>query len=428
MDRIASCTPLPGLYAEKFKADIAAVYIKRTGFCRGELCIEELSVEKKAFSITVESNRWLEQKLKTDIAFYENWLWMHDRWKAQVNPEYRFRIEQKFNYLAETCKFYNWKQLPKRTHVWVRFPNLLGDCIMMYPALLAIRHGRPDFYLHAVVPERLANLVKKHFPVDHIVTLPNTSRLSYFKHFWNLRYLYPDVWINFSTSARSDIEAFCSGAPQRFCFELKRARPLMTHKIRMKLFNNEHQTQFLYRFLQHFGLSVQLLKDPFFAPKKITSVTMFGCFLGSDNSTAKCWPVNHWQQLIQRLLQDFPKTQCLLLGSETDRKLCITAAKTLPSDRVQILAGKTDLMQLEKHLQTLDFVIANDSGGLHLSNALGLPTVALFGPTRPEYSAPFFDSPTCVIRSPTNRMEDMSPDTVFVKVHNWLDSIMTKTN
>ena len=425
MDRLASCTPLPGLYAEKFQADVAAVYVKRTGFFRGELCIEELSVEKKAFPITLAANRWLEQKLQTDTAFYENWLWLHDRWKAQENPERRFRIEQKRNYLSETCSAYGWKRLPKRTHVWVRLPKWLGDCVMAYPPLVALRRGRPDFCLHAVVSEKLADLVRRHFPVDHVVTTPNRSGLGYFKPFLALRNRYPDIWVNFPHSQRSDIEAFCSGATQRFGAEQKHTRPLLTNTVRMQPFNNEHQTRFWYRFLQHFGLNVPLSKEPFFEPKNIVSVTAFGCFVGSANTLAKRWPITHWRQLIQHLLQAFPNARCILLGSATDRPLCTSAAETLPTDRIQISAGKTDLMQLETQVRKLDFVIANDSGGLHLSNALGLPTVALFGPTRPAYSAPFFEAPTCVISSPTNRMEDLSPDTVFEKMYRWLNEMIT---
>ena len=424
MERLASSTPLPGIYAEKFQADIAAVYIKRTGFCRGELCIEELSVEKKALPITLAADRWLEQKLRTDPTFYENWLWLHRRWKTQENPERRFRIEQKRNCLPETCRANGWEQLPKKTDVWVRLPKWLGDCVMSYPVVVALRQTRPDFYLHAVVTENLADLVKNHFPVDHVVTLPKPSGLSYFKPFLAIRKHYPDVWLNFPNSQRSDIEAFCSGATQRFGIQKKRWRFLLTNTVRMQPETDEHQVQFWYRFLQNFGLNVPLGREPFFEPKKFTTVTAFGCFVASANTPPKCWPTEHWRQLIGKLLQTFPNAKCMLLGSASNRPLCETAKETLPAERIQISAGETTISELEAQLRTLDFVISADSGGLHFANFLGLPTVALFGFTNPSYSKPFFDTPTLVLQSPTHRMEDLSSEVVFEKVQSWLKELI----
>ena len=84
---------------------------------------------------------------------------------------------------------------------------------------------------------------------------------------------------------------------------------------------------------------------------------------------------------------------------------------------------KTDLSTLETQLRTLDFVISADSGGLHFANFLGLPTVALFGFTNPSYSKPFFDAPTLVLQSPTNRMEDLASEVVFEKVQGWLEGL-----
>ncbi|MBR1843791.1 MAG: hypothetical protein IJ793_02885 [Opitutales bacterium] len=423
MGRLASSTPLPGIYAEKFQTDIAVVYVKRTGFCRAELCIEELAVEKKAIPITLAADRWLGKKLRTDATFYENWLWLHRRWKTQEDPKRRFRIEQKRNCLSETCRANGWEQLPKRTDVWIRLPKWLGDCVMTYPVVTALRRARPDFYLHAVVTENLADLVKNHFPVDHVVTLPKHSGLSYFKPFWAIRRHYPDVWINFPNSQRTDLEAFCSGATQRFGIQKKHRRFLLTHTVRMQPEPDEHQVHFWYRFLRNFGLNVPLSKEPFFESKKFTTVTAFGCFVGSANTPSKRWPTGHWRQLIGKLLQTFPNAQCVLLGSASDRPLCETIAESLPPERIQISAGKTDLSTLETQLRTLDFVISADSGGLHLSNALGLPTVALFGFTDPSYSKPFFDAPTLVLQSPTNRMEDLSSEVVFEKVQGWLEGL-----
>ena len=36
-------------------------------------------------------------------------------------------------------------ETPRKTRLWVRVPNWLGDVVMVVPILRAIRRGRPDF-------------------------------------------------------------------------------------------------------------------------------------------------------------------------------------------------------------------------------------------------------------------------------------------
>jgi ADP-heptose:LPS heptosyltransferase len=44
--------------------------------------------------------------------------------------------------------------------------------------------------------------------------------------------------------------------------------------------------------------------------------------------------------------------------------------------------------------------VSNDTGGMHLANALGVPLVALFGPTNPVRTGPVFDAPFIILQPP----------------------------
>ncbi|HAX44810.1 MAG TPA: hypothetical protein DCY80_19905, partial [Solibacterales bacterium] len=48
----------------------------------------------------------------------------------------------------------------------------------------------------------------------------------------------------------------------------------------------------------------------------------------------------------------------------------------------------TDLAELIPYLATARAYLGNDSGPTHVAAALGLPTLALFGPTNPKVWAP----------------------------------------
>ena len=44
--------------------------------------------------------------------------------------------------------------------------------------------------------------------------------------------------------------------------------------------------------------------------------------------------------------------------------------------------------------------MTNDTGGMHLANALGVPLVALFGPTNPLRTGPVFAAPSRILQPP----------------------------
>ena len=52
------------------------------------------------------------------------------------------------------------------------------------------------------------------------------------------------------------------------------------------------------------------------------------------------------------------------------------------------LAGSTDLPGLAAVFAQSRYVISADSGPLHLASAVGVRTVSVFGPTRPEITGP----------------------------------------
>lgn len=79
------------------------------------------------------------------------------------------------------------------------------------------------------------------------------------------------------------------------------------------------------------------------------------------------------------------------------------------------LTGNTSLTSLPALLSKADWVISNDSGPMHLSAAMGLKTVGLFGPTDPRRHGPYpLKSPTnYTIQAPVGEMALLSAKEVF---------------
>ncbi len=91
-----------------------------------------------------------------------------------------------------------------------------------------------------------------------------------------------------------------------------------------------------------------------------------------------------------------------LLIREAGRKVVwagsnyLPCRESFPEGTFVNLTGNTSLTSLPALLTKADWVISNDSGPMHLSAAMGLKTIGLFGPTDPRQYGPY------PLRSPTN--------------------------
>ncbi len=89
--------------------------------------------------------------------------------------------------------------------------------------------------------------------------------------------------------------------------------------------------------------------------------------------------------------------------------------ESFPDGSFLNLTGNTSLTSLPALLAKADWVISNDSGPMHLSAAMGLKTIGLFGPTDPQQYGPYpLKSPTnYVIQAPVGDLRLLSVKEVF---------------
>ncbi len=124
-----------------------------------------------------------------------------------------------------------------------------------------------------------------------------------------------------------------------------------------------------------------------------------------SGSPTKCWPADRFEELIDKLINN-GRTVLPLLGE--------TEVEHWPADQLERWRDQLGARILESidqlHATLLDAsaFIGNDSGPSHLAAQMGLPTVALFGPTNPTMWAPV--GPAVTILAPPAPAE-----------MNWLD-------
>ncbi len=425
LGRVCSTTELPGLLAAKMGAEVRTFYPRRTGFWRVEYGTALIEHDGTAVGITIALNRWLESAL-SDEQLGSSWLWAHDRWRHQDVPARRLRLESKRNVLEEEMRLRGWAELPRRTRIWVRLPNWLGDAVMALPLLRALRVSRPDAEINVLGSARLLPVIAAAGVADRLHPLPRRGSAGYFLYFWRLRQAYPDVWILFTNSFRGDAEARLAGCPQRFgIVRSGRPRPLLSHRYSLPAGFDEaghHQLKLWEDFLKHFGLAV----PPDLAPLPaglgpLGAPGAIGLIAGSENDPAKRWPVAHWRRLIEAL----PAERFVLFGTPGDRPIAAAVAAEFPAGRIEDLAGKTDLEAFAGRLRSCRLLVSNDTGGMHLANALGVPVIALFGPTNPVRTGPVFSAPYRILQPPGcpahggENLSGLDPETVIAAVRSF---------
>jgi len=106
--------------------------------------------------------------------------------------------------------------------------------------------------------------------------------------------------------------------------------------------------------------------------------------------TAKRWPLERYRELASRLIHDL-NVQVLLIGGPGDATLtrALMDGLDVPPDNILDLAGKLQFGQLAAQLQSCCLFVGNDSSPMHLAAAVGIPVIAIFGPTSPQEYGPY---------------------------------------
>lgn len=149
----------------------------------------------------------------------------------------------------------------------------------------------------------------------------------------------------------------------------------------------------------------------------------------------KLWPTGHWVKLIG-LLQNHGITP-VLIGSGDKEDNINRAINAELAQPIANLSSKLCLVGLTQVIANSRFYIGNDSGPMHLATSLGVPGIALFGPTSDNLWGPLLPNMTPLRAHQCPRscrnghacelsfscLTEISPDTVFNRFLARLDEV-----
>jgi heptosyltransferase-2 len=119
---------------------------------------------------------------------------------------------------------------------------------------------------------------------------------------------------------------------------------------------------------------------------------------GASYGSAKCWPPERFAAALGAFLVQ-RDADVILFGTPAEHPVSAAIAANLPKPPID-LTGKTSIADLPALLSQCHLFLGNDSGAMHVAAAVGLPVVAIFGPTDPRGTSPVTPRASLVQQKP----------------------------
>ncbi|MDR1297040.1 MAG: lipopolysaccharide heptosyltransferase II [Deltaproteobacteria bacterium] len=277
--------------------------------------------------------------------------------------------------------------------VVVRGLNWLGDAVMSLPALAAVLAARPPGGVVVVARAGPADLYRLAAGEKNVIVEGRglSGRLA---AAGAVRELRPSAYLVLPNSFSAAACAFLSRAPLRLGSARNLRSPLLTRPVE---FSPEelaaHESFRFLRLAEELGVEARFSRPALTPPGPPPELPLpagprLAVAPGAAFGGAKRWPAAGFARAAALVAQD-RGGGVVILGGPSETEAAGEVERLLPAGvPVVNLAGRTSLTEAVSVLAGCHLTLANDSGLMHLSAALDVPVVAVFGPTNPVRTSP----------------------------------------
>jgi heptosyltransferase-2 len=305
--------------------------------------------------------------------------------------------------------------------ILIRATNWVGDAIMALPALRAVRSKSPEAEIAILARPYVADIYReqeicnqliaydsqtKHAGIAGRETLAAELRVRKFDVALLLQNAFDAAWL-----------AWRAGIPKRIGYARDGRSFLLTKSIPVPKPGEipPHERFYYLELLRRAGW-IDSLPDESFISLKVSESSRrraeeFLCQsgvrpnslriaigAGASYGSAKCWPPSRFATLANRL-QSESDAEVILFGTAAETTVTRAISSELRRPPID-LTEKTSIADLPALLSQCHLFIGNDSGAMHVAAGVGLPVVAVFGPTDPYGTAPVTPRHTIVQQKP----------------------------
>jgi lipopolysaccharide heptosyltransferase II len=341
--------------------------------------------------------------------------------------------------------------------ILIRATNWVGDAIMALPALRAVRNRFAGAHIAIVARPYVADIYRDQQICDQLIAyyprgahaglsgregLARELRAQKFDVALLLQNAFDAAWL-----------AWRAGIPERIGYARDGRSLLLTKAVRVPKPSEipAHEQFYYLELLRRAGCVDGLTGDKSISlAVPSNSSARAGAYMlaagvrpqtfrvaigaGASYGSAKCWPPERFAAVANRLIDEFD-ADVVLFGTAAEKTVAAAIAAAMHRPPID-LTGKTAIADLPALLSRCHLFVGNDSGAMHVAAAVGLPVVAVFGPTDPNGTAPVttrctivqekpYCSPCFLRRCPTDHrcMTRILPSAVEAAARSWLASV-----
>lgn len=276
----------------------------------------------------------------------------------------------------------------------IRAPNWLGDAVLSLAAVRDLRRNFPEARLEVLARPRVAGLYRAVTEVDDV-----SASAGFREDVAAARGRF-DAAVLLPNSLGSALAVYAAGVPERWGYATAGRGRLLTRRAQVPAGVRGRSQVYYYRaMLGEIGLQVSAAPDVSIrCPEEWgargsalldgsgAGDAWIGLSPGATYGSAKRWLPERYAA-VGALLGRRTGARIAILGSAAERPLGEAIAAGMRSGAL-VLCGETGLPDLVGVISRLRLFVTNDSGPMHLAAALGVPVVAVFGPTDWRETAP----------------------------------------
>lgn len=268
------------------------------------------------------------------------------------------------------------------------------------PCLASLRRAYPDAQIDWLVGSAFVDAVRNHPALSGVVRFDRKAQGSVWPLLRRLRGTQYDLVFDLQGLARSGLFAWATRAKVRVgdanarelgWLGVNRRHPVdpTLHAIpRMTALLAAEGIQIVNDLSLHVGEDDRAWAEALLAEKKITA-GRYACVAPTAQWGCKCWPIQRYAQITQRLLQHDAIDHVVVLAAPHEHAVVQAGFAALSPDELsRVSAPTTTVGQCMALIRRVALVVCNDSAPLHLAVGLDTPTVSLFGPTDPALVGP----------------------------------------